>query len=124
MNNSAVPREIFLKDIYYMQIFVEDRQGNGKPGLIIPYYIYQAKGGYLRKQGIMIEDFTAPGIYVQSYLFNRLGQFRIVYRLPSPYSDMLEIVNVIDGEISIKTFHRHFHRYFVVRKIETKIPKK
>lgn len=105
-----------------MQIFIQDQEGNGKPGLKIPYYIYQAKGGYLRKQGFMIEDLTASGVYVQSYTFNKLGQFRIIYRPPSPYSDMIEIINVIDSQIRIKAFHKHFHRYFV-RKSEPKIKK-
>ncbi len=122
MNNSATPKEVFLRETYYMQMFIEDQDGNGKPGLKIPYYIYQAKGGYLRKRGQMIEDLTAPGVYVQSYTFNKLGQFRIIFRPPNPYSDMMEIVNVIGSQIRVKAFHRHFHRHYV-RKSESKTKK-
>lgn len=123
MENSLTPRKIVLRETYYLQIFIEDDQGQGKPGLIIPYYIYQSKGGYLREQGHMIEDLNAPGVYVQSYLFDRLGQFRIIYRPPRPYKDMIEIVEVIDGAIRVKASHKHYHRHYINGKVP-KIPRK
>ncbi len=123
MDGSITPRDVALNEIYFMQVFIEDSEGNGKPGLKIPYFIYQAKGGYLRKQGRMIEDFNAPGVYVQSYIFTKLGQHRIIYRPPAPYPDMIEIINVTDGMLKIRVFQKHFHRHYI-RKSEPKIPKK
>ena len=111
MDNSPISRTIKINEIYYMQIFVKDKGGNGKPGLKISYFIYQAKGGYLRKKGCMIEDYTRPGVYVQSYIFNKLGQFRIIYKLPSGYEDIMEIIYVKDDQKE-RTIHRHYYRNY------------
>ncbi len=81
---------------YYLEILVTNKAGNPVTGLTITYDIFRSSSDTSVSSGNLSE--LGGGIYKESYFFNTLGQYRIIYRVPSPYSDNIE--TIIVGEQS------------------------
>jgi len=77
---------------YILELFVVDNVGEPVTGLATSYTIYKSSDNSIINSGTLVE--IGAGVYTSSYLFNNLGQFRIVYNTPSGYTDEIESILV------------------------------
>lgn len=73
---------------YYLEMLVTDKFGSPKSGLTITYTIFDSNNNSVIVSGSLTD--LGNGIYKNSYLFDTLGQFRVLYTTPSNYTDEME----------------------------------
>jgi hypothetical protein len=88
MNNSCI-----LNTVYYLELFVTDINGNPITGLITNYTIYKSVDDSIVNSGSLID--VGNGVYKASYTFTALGQYYIIYNVPSGYTDEVEMIFVV-----------------------------
>jgi hypothetical protein len=89
---------IVQNSTYILEILVTDLSGSPVTGLSVNYAIYNSSSNSLITSGSLTD--SGNGIYKTSYLFNTLGQFRVIYTTPSGYTDEIETVVVVADTLS------------------------
>jgi hypothetical protein len=82
---------------YYLEILVTDQLGDAVTGLTVTYKVIKSSDNSLVDSGTLTD--VGDGIYQDSYVFNNLGQYRIVYFTPTHYSNEVETIVVVDENI-------------------------
>lgn len=78
---------------YTIELFVIEVTGEPSTGLTTSYIVYKSSDNSIVDSGSLTE--IGDGIYTSSYLFDTLGQYRIVYNTPSGYTDEIESIFVV-----------------------------
>lgn len=92
--------EINKNSTYYLEFLVINRAGDPVTGLTVPYRIERSSDDALIASGNLVE--VGNGVYKSSYLFSNLGQYRVLYMPPAPYTNDIEGILVTDqGAVSI-----------------------
>ena len=86
--------EINRNTNYYLELLVTNTAGNGVTGLTITYEIIKSLDNSVIDSGTLSD--VGNGIYQDSYVFDTLGQYRILYYVPSPYSNEIESILITD----------------------------
>lgn len=84
--------EIDVNSTYYLELFVTDTNGNPVTGLSVTYSIYKSIDNTLISNGALTE--IGNGVYQKSYIFNTIGQYRVIYTTPTNYTDEIETIMV------------------------------
>lgn len=84
---------------YILELFVIEATGEPAIGLSTSYTIYKSSDNSVVDNGSLTE--IGSGVYSSSYLFNTVGQYRIVYNTPSGYTDEIESIIVEESNIDI-----------------------
>jgi len=90
--------ELEQNTLYYLELFVTDAVGDPVTGLSTTYKIYKSSDNSVVFSGSLID--VGDGVYKVSYLFDTLGQYRIIYTTPTNYTDEIETINVIERRAS------------------------
>jgi hypothetical protein len=96
--------QIDKKTTYHLELFVTDVIGNSVTGLNIDYVIYKCSNNSVIQSGSLND--LDNGVYHDSYTFNELGQFRIIYITPEKYADGMETVMVAESKAEQETLLR------------------
>lgn len=91
---------------YYLEIYVTDKTGAGKPGLTVTYNIYNSATDASIASGTLTD--VGGGIYKKNFIFDTLGQYRIIYNTPLSYENGFETIMVVNqpaeqGEQDLQT---------------------
>lgn len=84
--------EITKGTTYYLESLVTDQQGDGVTGLTVTYKVIKSSDNSLKASGTLTD--VGDGVYQGSYLFDTVGQYRVVYFTPTTYLDAIETVIV------------------------------
>ena len=90
--------EIAQGTTYYLEILITDKNGDPVTGLSVTYKIYKSEDNSLVTSGSLTD--IGEGVYQNSYTFNNLGQYRILYFTPNKYSNEIETILVVTESIS------------------------
>ena len=96
--------QIDKKSTYHLELFVTDVIGNSVTGLNIDYVIYKCSDNSVIQSGSLID--LDNGVYQESFTFNDLGQFRIIYTTPEKYADGMETIMVTVNKAEQETLLR------------------
>lgn len=77
---------------YYLETLVLDSQGDPITSLSVTYKIIRSSDNVLIDSGSLIHK--SDGVYQASYLFDTIGQYRILYITPTQYTDDIETILV------------------------------
>ncbi|HED06346.1 MAG TPA: hypothetical protein ENI61_06655 [Ignavibacteria bacterium] len=80
-----------IDQVFYLNLFITDLNGDPKTGLITSYTIYKASDDSVIVSGSLMD--IGNGAYNASYIFTELGQFYIIYNTPSEYTN--EIASIL-----------------------------
>lgn len=89
--------KIYKGNLYYLELFVTDQNGDPVTGLTTSYTIYKSSDNSLVGSGSLTD--VGNGVYQKSYTFNTIGQFRVVYTSPTTYTDEIETILVVDTQV-------------------------
>jgi len=84
---------------YILELFVLEVTGEPAIGLSTSYTIYKSSDNSVVDSGSLSE--IGNGIYTASYLFDTLGQYRIIYDTPSGYTDEIEAMLIVESNLEI-----------------------
>jgi hypothetical protein len=79
---------------YYLEAFVTDLHGNPVEGLTLTYTVIKCEDNTIVDSDELVD--VGNGIYQGSYVFDTVGQYRIIYDSPYDYTDMVETVVVTE----------------------------
>lgn len=84
--------KIDIGTTYYLETLVLDSQGDPITSLSVSYKVLKSSDNSLLDSGSLTH--TSDGVYQGSYLFNAIGQYRVLYITPTQYTDDIETVLV------------------------------
>ena len=78
--------------IYYLNLFITDKNGDPKVGLSTSYSIYKSSDDSIVDSGNLTDKNN--GNYTGSFTFTSLGHYYIIYNTPTGYTNEIETVMV------------------------------
>ena len=86
--------EVIKGQTHYLELFVTNNAGNPVTGLTITYEVEKSSDDSSVTSGTLTD--VGGGIYKTAITINTLGQYRVLYSAPNPYSDEVEFLQVVD----------------------------
>jgi len=90
-----------IKDTtYYLETLVLDSNGDPITSLSVTYEVFRSSDNTSIDSGSLTH--VGAGVYQSSYLFNTVGQYRVLYITPTQYTNDIETVlveNISNQEI-------------------------
>lgn len=91
---------VTINTVYYLELFVTDKNGSPVTGLAPTYTIYKSVDDSIVNSGNLND--TGNGVYNAFYTFTALGQYYIIFTTPSGYTDEINSI-FVEQEVAKQT---------------------